>query len=252
VIQQVSRTPKPGQKCAPEAGARQRTCPQNDTHVYNVAPPSHEAEVPPMKLYFFPVAPNPTRVRLCIAEKAEAGTRIDLEEVMVNLPQGEQKSAEHQARNPLGRLPVLELDDGSFLTESLAIIEYFEELHPEPSMIGRDPLERARVRELERLADLGLLARVARIMHATRSPLPGVEPNAGVAEEARSGLPELIAALDARVGDSPFAAGPTPTIADCTLFASFKLAEMAKIELPTGPNLKRWFESFSQRPSAEA
>ena len=89
-------------------------------------------------------------------------------------------------------------------------------------------------------------------MHATRSPLPGVEPNPGVAEEARAGLPDALAALDVRIGDSVFAAGPTPTIADCTLFAACKLAEMVQIELPMGPNLKRWYAAFSQRPSAEA
>lgn len=200
-----------------------------------------------MKLYHFPFAPNPRKLRVYLAEK---GISVPME--VVNLPKGENRQAEHLARNPLGKLPVLELDDGSFLTESLAIIEYFEELHPEPPMLGRDPLERARVRELERVADLGLLMRVARIMHATRSPLPGIEPNPGVAEEARGGLPEVLGALDARVADSPFAAGPVPTIADCTLFAACKLAEMVQIELPMGPNMQRWYTSFSGRPSAEA
>lgn len=200
-----------------------------------------------MKIYDFPFAPNPRKLRVYLAEK---GISVPME--VVNLPKGENRQAEHLARNPLGKLPVLELDDGSFLTESLAIIEYFEELHPEPPMLGRDPLERARVRELERVAELGLLSRVARIMHATRSPLPGIEPNPGVAEDARAGLPELLAALDARVGDSPFAAGPAPTIADCTLFAACKLAEMVQIELPMGPNMQRWYASFSARPSAQA
>lgn len=200
-----------------------------------------------MKLYQFPFAPNPRKVRVYLAEK---GIEVPLE--TVNLPQGEQSQPEHLARNPLGALPVLQLDDGRLLTESLAIIEFFEELHPDPPMIGTDPWERARVRELERMAELGLLSRVARIMHATRSPLPGIEPNPAVAEHARLGLPELMAALDARVGDSPFAAGQRPSIADCTLFAAFKLAEMVAIELPVAPNLGRWFESFSKRPSAQA
>ncbi len=100
-----------------------------------------------MKLYVFPVAPNPTRVRLYLAEKAAAGAEIDVREVMVNLREGEQKLPEHLERNPLGKLPVLEFEDGSFLTESLAIIEYFEESHPEPPMIGSSIRERARVRE---------------------------------------------------------------------------------------------------------
>ena len=140
-----------------------------------------------MKLYFFPVAPNPTRVRLYLAEKAESGARIPLDEVAVNLRQGEHRRPEHLARNPFGRLPVLELDDGRHLLESLAIIEYLEDLHPSPPMIGREPLERARVRELERIAELGVLQPVARIVHATNSPL-GLPPNPGVAEHFRGCL----------------------------------------------------------------
>jgi len=119
-----------------------------------------------VKLYYFPVAPNPTKVRIYLAEKG-----LEVEQVRVNLVEGEQKSPEHLARNPFGKLPVLELDDGTYLTESLAIIELFEELHPDPPMLGSTPLERARVRMLERVADLGVLIPVARIIHATRSPL---------------------------------------------------------------------------------
>ncbi|NNL66850.1 MAG: glutathione S-transferase family protein, partial [Myxococcales bacterium] len=93
-----------------------------------------------MKAYVFPVAPNPTKLRLYLAEKAAAGSEIPIEQVTVSLVDGEQNQPEHLARNPLGKLPVLELDDGSFLSESLAIIQYLEELYPEPPMIGRDPL----------------------------------------------------------------------------------------------------------------
>ena len=86
-----------------------------------------------MKLYYFPVAPNPTRVRIYLAEK---GTEV--EQVLVDLRKGEQSSrSEHLERNPFGNLPVLELDDGRFLTESLAIMELFEELYPDPPMLGR-------------------------------------------------------------------------------------------------------------------
>ena len=136
-----------------------------------------------MKLYVFPVAPNPTKVRLYLAEKAEGGSPVVLEQVAVNLREGEQHSAEHRARHPLGKLPVLELDDGTALFESLAIIEYLEELHPEPPLIGRDAVSRARVRGLERLADIGVLMAVARTVHATNSPL-GLPPNPAVADAA--------------------------------------------------------------------
>ena len=85
-----------------------------------------------MKLYVFPVAPNPTRLRLYLAEKREAGAVFELEEVMVNLRESEQRSPEHLKRNPLGKLPVLETGHGVFLTAALAILESPDELGPEP------------------------------------------------------------------------------------------------------------------------
>ena len=200
-----------------------------------------------MRIYDFPFAPNPRKLRVYLAEKG-----IELPREMVNLVNGEHRKPEFLAKNPLGALPVLELDDGSILTESLAIIEFLEELHPDPPMIGTEPLERARVRELERAIDASLLGRVARIFHNTRSPLPNARVIPEVADRARETLPEVLAVIDARVGDGPFAAGERPSIADCTLFAAFKLAEMGEFPLEGGPNLKRWYEFFSARPSAQA
>ena len=104
-----------------------------------------------MKLYHYQFAPNPRKVRIYIAEK---GFPIDYEEV--DLAKGENRTPEFLAKNPMGSLPVLELDDGNYLTESLAIIEYLEELHPDPPMIGTTPLERARTHELERLAEMSV------------------------------------------------------------------------------------------------
>jgi len=198
-----------------------------------------------VKLYYFPIAPNPTKVRIYLAEKG-----IEIEQELVNLAKGEQRSPEHLARNPFGSLPVLELDDGSHLTESLAIIELFEELHPDPPMIGTDPFERARVRRLERIADLGVLIPVARIIHATRSPL-GLPPVPEIAEAARRSLPKGLEILDAAIGDRPFLAGELPTIADCTLFAAFGFARFGEIEIdPAYRNLARWSADFGKRPSA--
>jgi glutathione S-transferase len=204
-----------------------------------------------MKLYYFPVAPNPTKVRLYLAEKAQGGCRIDLDYVQVHLPKGEQSAPEHLERNPLGRVPVLELDDGSFLCESLAIIEYFEELHPEPPMIGRDPLERARVRELERVAELGVLFPIARIVHATDSPL-GLPPNPGVAEHFRSVLPAGLQALDTRLGDAPFVAGEAPSIADCTLAAALQFGRLRGVGLdPEYTKLTRWEAAYRERATCK-
>ena len=200
-----------------------------------------------MKIYTWLVAPNPTRVRVYLREKG-----IALEEVLVNLLAGEQKSEEHLARNRFGNLPVLELDDGSYLTESLAIIEFFEELHPDPPMIGTDPLARARVRSLERIIEVGVLVPIGRLVHATQSPL-GIPPNPAIADDARATLPISLSALDERIAGHPFVAGGAPTIADCTLFAALNFGRFFGVELdPSYANIGRWFEAFCQRPSVQA
>ncbi len=204
-----------------------------------------------MKLYMFQVAPNPTKVRLYLAEKAAGGGEIDIEQVSMNLPKGEQKSPEHLARNPFGKLPVLELDDGTHLIESLTIIEYLEERFPEPPLIGRDTQERARVRELERVADLGVLLPVGRIVHATNSPL-GLPPVPEVAKLFQEILPEGLRFLDASLGDGrPFLAGESPTVADCTLAAALQFARFGKVEIdPSFENLARWDKAYRERPVA--
>jgi glutathione S-transferase len=204
-----------------------------------------------MKLYTFQVAPNPTKVRLYLAEKAAGGTTIDIAQVTVNLPKGEQRKAEHLARNPFGRLPVLELDDGSSLIESLAIIEYLEECYPHPPLIGQNALDRARVRELERIAELGVLLPVGRIIHATNSPL-GLPPNPAVAEHFRHVLPEALHFLDVRLSDGrPFVAGDRPTIADCTLAAAFQFARFGKVVIdPSFQHLARWDARRGSKVSA--
>ena len=205
-----------------------------------------------MKLYAFAVAPNPTRVRLYLAEKREAGAKFDLEEVNVSLFEKEQKSAEHLARNPLGKLPVLETDDGEHLTESLAIIEYLEELVPEPPMIGATPIARARTRELERIVEIGILRPIAEIVHATDSPL-GNPPNPSVAEHARRALPANLDIVENRLSDGrPLLMGDEPSIADCTLAAALQFGRLKNVEIPPEyVNIARWDEAFRERVSAQ-
>ena len=204
-----------------------------------------------MKLYFFPIAPNPTRVRLYVAEKQAGGAALALDEVLVDVSRDQHRTPEHLARHPFGKLPVLELDDASHLTESQAIIEYLEELHPHPAMLGTRPEERARVRELDRIADLGGLIQIARLVHATNSPL-GMEPNPVLAAAARESLETTLRVLDARLADGrPFLAGAAPSVADCTLAAGFQFARFARIELDAGEHLARWDRSYRARPEVK-
>jgi glutathione S-transferase len=200
-----------------------------------------------MKLYYFPIAPNPTRVRIYLGEKG-----IDLEMERVSLIEGQHKSDAHRRRNPLGTLPVLELDDGSFLTESTAIIEYLEELYPDPPMIGTTPEERAKVRELDRLADIGVLTNFARTVHATKSPL-GLPPRPEVATRAIGRVPKFLAILDRRLEQHVFLGGERPCIADCTLRAAYGFAEFGGIEVPSGfIQIDRWHKAMDERPSVKS
>ncbi len=199
-----------------------------------------------MKLYHFPVAPNPSRVRIFANEK-----NLPIEQVVVSLAEGEHKSPEHRARNPREALPVLELDDGSYLTESVPIMEYLEECFPEPPMIGSSPVERARIRELERLAEFKILGPTARLVHASNSPL-GLPPNEALANIERERLPQGYALMDSRLADNPFVCGDQVTVADCTLFAGLFFGEFFGVSLPEDcMHMQRWYQAFKARPSAQ-
>jgi len=202
-----------------------------------------------MKIYDFPGAPNPKKLRVYLAEK---GIRIPCE--TVDLVSGKNRTPEFLRKNPLGGLPVLELDDGSCLTESLAIIEYFEEQHPEPPMIGRTPLERARTRELERIAEIGVLSGVAGVFQNTHPMFAGrIKQSADAAEAARGRCMNALRVLNDRIGNNPFVAGRTPTIADCTLLAALDFAAFANVDVPKDlANVQRWVTEFRKRPSAKA
>ncbi|MDJ0787257.1 MAG: glutathione S-transferase family protein [Myxococcota bacterium] len=200
-----------------------------------------------MKLHTFPPAPNPRKLNTYLREKG-----IEIPTVWVNLLKGEHKTPEFLAMNPAGNLPVLELDDGTVLTESLAIIEYLEELHPDPPMIGTTALERAQTRRIERICEMGVLGRVARIVHNSNSPLPGVQGKTAIADHFREELEPVLARLDAEIGDRPFVAGDRPTIADCTLFGALEFGRFGGVEPgPQYANIHRWWADFAKRPSAE-
>jgi len=206
-----------------------------------------------LKLYTFPVAPNPTKVRLYLAEKAAAGTRIPVEEVTVNLLQKEQRAPEHRARNPFGTLPVLETDSGAMIIESLVIIDHLEELFPRPSLFGPDPESRALARQLERIADIGVLIPIARIVHATDSPV-GYPANPAVAAYYRDRLPRSLDHLESVLADErPWLAGGAVTVADCTLAAALQFGRFRKLEFLDGhPRLAAWSARYRARESARS
>jgi len=202
-----------------------------------------------MKAYVFAGAPNPRKLIVYLREK---GLEIPLESV--DILSGANRTPEFLKKNPLGGLPVLELDDGSHLTESLAIIQYLEELHPTPPMIGTSPVERARVRELERICELGVMGQIAGYFQNTHPFMAGrLKQSPEAAENARGRLSTTLKVIDDAIGDRPFVAGGKPTIADCTLLAALDFAEFAGVPIDSSlRNVNRWREQFKKRPSASA
>ncbi len=202
-----------------------------------------------MKVYDFVGAPNPKKLRVYMAEK---GINIPCEQV--NIMTGENRQPPFLNKNPLGGLPVLELDDGSYLSESLAIMEYLEDLNPSPPMIGTTPKERARVREMERIVELGVMSRVGTIFQNSHPFMAGrIKQSADTAENARNQLASTLKILDEKIGKNKFVAGDKPSIADCTLFAAVEFAQFAGIPIdPSLKNVHGWYETFKQRPSAAA
>ncbi|MBI1385783.1 MAG: glutathione S-transferase [Rhizobiales bacterium] len=195
-------------------------------------------------------APNPRRVRIFLAEKAIAMT---YEQVDINT--GGQNAPDIVALNPLRRFPILVLDDGSALSESVAICRYFEALQPEPALFGRTPLEQASIEMWNRRAELGLLAHVAgafRHLHPAMAELekPQVAP---WGELCRDRIPDDLAFFDRRLGQARYLAGDAFSIADITLLCAFDFMRVTKVRCPEElVHLRRWHGEVSARPSAKA
>ena len=205
-----------------------------------------------MKLYTVPGAPNPTKVMLYIAEREEMGVSMKIEQVLVNPIKGEQKKPEHLLRNEFGALPVLELNDGRFIVESLAIIYFLEDLFPENNMIGIDVTERGLARDIERNIEFRFSNIVGEYIHATNSPL-GLEPNPGVAAKLKNIFPKALVYIEKILSDGrDLLGGEKPSIADCTLQSALQFARFAKVEVINGyPLVQEWDKRYRQRPAAK-
>ncbi len=210
-----------------------------------------------MKLYDAAGAPSPGKVRLFVAEKG-----LELPTVAVDLRQGAQLRPDFLALNPAGTVPVLELDDGTCLTESLAICFYLESLHPEPELFGRGAEERARVLMWNDIATLeGYLAiqEVLRNGHpafADRA-LPGPVQHAQIpalVERGRLRAEAFFDRLDARLGASAYLAADRFTYADIAayVYTGFAARALRADPAATRPALSHWFSAVSARPAVAA
>ena len=203
-----------------------------------------------MILYGAPMpAPNPRRVRIFLAEKG-----IDLPETPVNMMKREHKSPEFRAKNSMGQLPTLELDDGTCISETVAICRYFEEAHPEPPLFGRSPVEKALIDQWIRRVEFAVMMPVGnfwRHAHPRTAALLTQYKDFGESnKETYRGAQKYV---DRELAGREFLVGDTYSIADICLLSTVDFAEW--IGLPVEDefeNLKAWRERVSARPSAQA
>ena len=209
-----------------------------------------------MKLYDFKMAPNPRRVRIFLAEKG-----IDIETAQVDIPSGENLRPEFRAINPRSLLPTLVLDDGTIIDESVAICRYFEEIQPEPVLMGTDAKSKAVIESAQRHMELDGLMAVAEAFRNSNpafanrsiSGTEGVPVVPGLVERGRASVARFFTALNETLGKSEFVVEDGFTIADITAFCTVDFAKWIQIRAgEEHPHIRRWFEQVKARPSASA
>ncbi|MBX3497379.1 MAG: glutathione S-transferase family protein [Parvibaculum sp.] len=203
-----------------------------------------------MKLYNSAMpAPNPRRVRIFAAEK---GIDLPLEEV--SLIKREHKSDEYRQKNSLGQTPILELDDGNVIAESVSICRYLEELHPEPPLFGRTALERAQIDMWLRRVEFVLMGPVGNFWrHAHPFTAKVVKQFNDFGESNREAVAAAFRWLDRELADRNFIAGNAFSAADITALCTVDFANFAGLEMPEdAANLRAWHACVSSRPSAAA
>jgi glutathione S-transferase len=203
-----------------------------------------------MRLYESGRAPNPRRVRIFLAEK---GMSIPFEQI--DLGALEQKSKAFTEMNPLQRVPVLVLDDGTVIAESMAICRYIEALRPEPPLFGRGAKEEALVEMWNRRMEFNLLMAVAAVFRHLHPAMKEME-KPQIPEWAEANKPrviEFLQILDAELKDRLYVAGDHYSVADITGLVAVDFMRPARIELPADLlNVRRWHAQVAARPSAKA
>lgn len=195
-------------------------------------------------------APNPRRVAIFLAEKG-----IDVPREERDLMSGDLKQDDFSAVNPWQRVPVLILDDGTAISESVAICRYFEELNPEPRLFGTGALGKAQVEMWNRRVELGLFSAVASVFRHLHPKMAHLEvPQVTPWGEANKEKVECeLTRLDRRLAESVFIAGESYSIADITALVAIDFMKPARLAAPEShANVMRWYREVSSRPSALA
>lgn len=202
-----------------------------------------------MLLYDLKAGTNPRRVRIFLAEK---GIRVP--KVEIDMMAGENKKPDYLAKNPMGRMPLLELDDGTLIAESMAICRYFETLHPEPPLFGKGAVEIARVEMWNRRMELEIMRPIADAFEHLSPFWKGRrEQCAPYGEMARREAADRMAWLDRELATRRYIAGEDYTVADITAQCALLLGKNTGTPIPAGlSNLNRWYGEVTSRPTARA
>ncbi|MEL3889713.1 glutathione S-transferase family protein [Ferrovibrio sp. MS7] len=202
-----------------------------------------------MKFYDLKNGMNPRRVRIFMAEKG-----IKLETVVLDMEAGDNRTPEFLAKNPLGTLPLLELDDGTILTESLAICRYLEELQPEPPLFGTTMLERAQVEMWTRRLEHEVAIPATNVFRHIHPYWVGrAEQYGDYGQFSQQYLAARMAWLDEELAGKEYFVGDRYSIADITGQCAFLLARACKQAIPAElQNLTAWYGRVTSRPTARA
>ncbi|MCB1747520.1 MAG: glutathione S-transferase family protein [Gammaproteobacteria bacterium] len=207
-----------------------------------------------MKLYDTQMAPNPRRARIFIAEKG-----LDIPRQEVSIIEGDNLKPEYLAVNPWGTLPALELDDGNVITEAPCIMRYLEALHPEPNLLGRDPLEAARIEAWERFCEMNGMQAVGEFFRNKFEPFAerampgysGVKTIPALVERGKQRVAFFHAQLEKRLAESEYLGGDRFTAADITGLCAVDFGKGVGLPFPEGNQATaRWHAAVSARPSA--
>jgi len=203
-----------------------------------------------MKLYDSFRAPNPRRVRWFMAEKGIE----DIEIINLDVFKGEHRTPDYLAKAGLPNVPMLEMDDGTCITESVAICRYLESLYPEPNLFGRDARETAVIEMWTRRAEMLLstpLMLTVRHSHPALAALEKQIPE--IAESNRRTAERALKVFDRRLAESEFIATDRVTMADILAATAIDFSRMAKFSVPEEfTNARRWYDAMLARPAAKA
>lgn len=203
-----------------------------------------------MKLYEYKAFPHPRRVRIFLAEKG-----VEVECVQIDVPAGEHRLPEFLSKNPDATVPFLELDNGDYITESIAIVRYFEEIHSQNPLMGTGPEEKAKVEMWLRKVDSSLMSTVGTYFHHATDGLGEKDRyrNKEWGEKNRENALAGMNKLNKQLADNQFVAGESFSIADIVALCAVDFAIAINIQMPDKcTHLKRWHAEVSQRPSSAA